>query len=69
MIRIGQTIKIKVYDDRKKKFRIEKWEIANIYPFMISCKNEMGFRRGLSIGDLVTLGLLKQSDEIEAMRY
>lgn len=73
MLKVGQTIKIVVYDEEnvkhnKRKKKIEKWKIEKIHPHVVACVNAKGFRRSFSIGDLVVHGLYKQSEHIEFLR-
>lgn len=67
MIKPGRMIKLYKTDENNKKV-IERYKVIKVYPHIVLCRNEKGFFRSFSMGDLIMLKLIKQSDEIEALR-
>lgn len=46
----------RVEDGKIKRYKVEK-----IYPLCVECKDESGFTTCFSLGDLVTMGVLKST--------
>jgi hypothetical protein len=70
---IGQKIKIneREFDDNSGRTRTVKrqYTVSAKYPHMCIVESRKGSRkRGLSLGDLVINGIIRQSAELEALR-
>ncbi len=69
---VGRKINIKEHESDKATGRtrvVRKWyTVAEKYPHMCIAKDAKGSRRGLSIGDLIINGIIKQDTELEALR-
>lgn len=55
------------YDDTANR-KPHTYTVKEVYPHMVLAKDEKGIKRCFSIGDLVCMGLQKQSDIYEAFR-
>lgn len=62
--------KIKIEFSTKTKKIINRYAVEGIYSHHIIARDvNNGFRRSFSFGELVTIGIARQSDELEKMRY
>lgn len=71
-LQIGQKIKIKEYikerlEDRANYKKVT-YTITEKYPHMCIVEDEKGYKRGLSMGDLIMNGIIRQRAELEAIR-
>lgn len=69
---VGRKINIKEHESDKATGRtrvVWKWyTVAEKYPHMCIAKDAKGSRRGLSMGDLIVNGVIKQEAGFEALR-
>lgn len=71
-LRIGQQIKIKErkedHTEDRAYYKITEYTITEIYPRLCIAVDRKGHKRGLSMGDLIMNGIIKQSVELEAIK-
>ncbi len=69
-VHIGDTIRVKTRKDNfEHTYSINEYEIIAIYPRIVLTKDKKtGFRRSFSYGDLLTMGMEHQVEEMESMR-
>lgn len=71
-LRIGQKIKIKEHKEERTEnrahYKITTYTIMEIYPYMCIAEDAKGHKRGLSMGDLITNGIIEQRAELEALK-
>ncbi len=69
---IGKKIKIRERETNlainKVRATIKQYTVAEKYPHMCIVKDAQGSRRGLSLGDLIINGVIKQKPELEALK-
>lgn len=69
---VGRKINLKEHESDSLTGRTravwKRYTVAEKYPRMCIVKDEKGSRRGLSIGDLIVNGIIKQDAELEALR-
>ena len=69
---VGRKIRIseREYDDRTGRTRSvgKQYTVAEKDPHMCIVKDAQGSRRGLSMGDLIMNGVIKQKPELEALK-
>lgn len=71
-LRVGQKIKIRERAEKlangRVTYRTVVYRIAALYPDVCLAVDGNGFKRGLSKGDLIINGVIRQSRELEAVR-
>ena len=68
MVKIGTVIRGCDVDSLTKKKTYKRWTVKKIYPYMVLCVDENGFRTCFSINELILLGMVKQSPELEVLK-
>lgn len=68
---MGQRILLRSEDTKEPTF--DEYRVIRIYPYHVLAERRIGdsdiyIRRSISLGQLILMGLEKQSDEIEAKR-
>lgn len=63
---IGQKIKFPdLYYEERKHIVMQEWEVVEVYPNLVLCKNAKGTKRCFNLGDLTIQGLLEKPPKIE----
>ena len=49
----------------RKQIVLQEWEVVEVYPNLVLCKNSKGTKRCFNLGDLTIQGLLAKPPQIE----